>query len=145
MNNTNGWCPADYRAALESWRVSAPANDSDIMPAQRKAKTRHGSAAGKYRAVLTYRDPPSAEPLSSNWRTVPASDNRRPWIHSRNAASRSRQPLTRRSRGWRKSISMSGERPGLPAAGSNTCRVDGSIALSAKMSSGAPIGAARHS
>ncbi|MDI5929606.1 hypothetical protein QBK93_33880 [Rhizobium leguminosarum] len=72
------WLAADYRAALEAWRATAPKTDSEIFGSSRQKAPRHAEKARLYRNILTFRSPPSGEPLESNWRTLPANDNTPP-------------------------------------------------------------------
>ncbi|CDZ60339.1 Hypothetical protein NGAL_HAMBI2605_09590 [Neorhizobium galegae bv. orientalis] len=70
--------PEEHRAAVAAWRVSAPANDSTIFEYPRQSKPRHAKLSDELNALLKWRamsqEPRSA--LQTNWRIVPANDNR---------------------------------------------------------------------
>ncbi|MDF2811124.1 MAG: hypothetical protein K0S56_2155 [Microvirga sp.] len=77
MNLDGATCrsPALHRAIVDSWRLGAPANDSDIIP-------RHRPGVGKPEfepllpAVKTWRELcEPAQPLSTNWLAAAANDN----------------------------------------------------------------------
>lgn len=72
------WLAADYRAALEAWRATAPDTDSEIFGRPRQSAPRHAEKARRYRDMLTFRSPPTGEPIASNWRTLPDNDNAAP-------------------------------------------------------------------
>ncbi|MDF2810514.1 MAG: hypothetical protein K0S56_1545 [Microvirga sp.] len=75
LNGSTCRTPALHRAIVDHWRLSAPANDSDIIP-------RHRPGVGKPEfepllpALKTWRDLcEPAEPLSTNWLAAAANDN----------------------------------------------------------------------
>lgn len=68
----------DHRAAVAAWSASAPANDSEIFTEVRPSSPRHAKLSGDLKALLHWRAM-SREPeasLQTNWRIVPANDNR---------------------------------------------------------------------
>ncbi|WP_411036144.1 hypothetical protein [Shinella sp. BYT-45] len=78
----------EHRAAVEAWRETAPRNDSEIFGRRLKAdKPRHRDLT-ELSALLAMRNRPigvaegvpgePAPTVSSNWRTIPANDNRAP-------------------------------------------------------------------
>ncbi|MBY3515720.1 hypothetical protein ACCS67_15870 [Rhizobium brockwellii] len=78
LTTNPSWLAADYRAALEAWRATAPETDSEIFGRPRQSAPRHAEKARRYRDMLTFRSPPTGEPIASNWRTLPANDNAAP-------------------------------------------------------------------
>lgn len=63
---------------MNAWRAKAPANDSDIISFPRQSTPRHSALSADLGALLKWRDlsRPVREPLQTNWRIVPANDNR---------------------------------------------------------------------
>lgn len=70
--------PTEHREAVSAWRAKAPANDSDILQYPRQATPRHSALSVDLGALLHWRQlsRPAREPLQTNWRIVPANDNR---------------------------------------------------------------------
>ncbi|KQY12614.1 hypothetical protein [Rhizobium sp. Root482] len=66
------------RAAVAAGRMIAPANDSQISTDTKQSKPRHSELSETLGALLTWRAMSRAprEPLQTNWRIVPANDNR---------------------------------------------------------------------
>jgi hypothetical protein len=69
--------PTEYRMRFDEWRKTAPANDSDIIPAMPRysGSSRHHELARALGVLLLWRyisEP--AQPLSTNW-LVPDNDN----------------------------------------------------------------------
>src|ERR1700743_142811 len=68
----------DYRSVLESWRATAPANDSDILlPAAKPTSSpRHAALAAELNVLLQWHALRNPEPQGgTNWSIQPANDN----------------------------------------------------------------------
>ncbi|MEF2549989.1 hypothetical protein VQ042_01240 [Aurantimonas sp. A2-1-M11] len=74
--------------AIQKWSETAPKNDSAILPRAGRSTGRHASIGDQLQALLAWRNRPDgiaedvpaepASPIKTNWRTIPANDNRRP-------------------------------------------------------------------
>ncbi|WP_114835675.1 hypothetical protein U0027_06065 [Agrobacterium tumefaciens] len=82
--------PAQHRAAVEKWRKTAPANDSEIFGKKPKTEAPRHRGLGAMSGLLAFRNRPTgvAEAggvkmkgfgaLATNWSIVPANDNAPP-------------------------------------------------------------------
>lgn len=70
--------PEEHRLAVDAWRAHAPANDSDIIQYPRQSNPRHSALCADLGALLKWRQlsRPKREPLQTNWKIVPANDNK---------------------------------------------------------------------
>nr|WP_314095174.1 hypothetical protein [uncultured Shinella sp.] len=79
---------AEHRAAVDTWRATAPKNDSEIFGRKLKAEKPRHRDLSELSALLAMRNRPAGvaeegqdQPLpvmSSNWRLAPANDNQPP-------------------------------------------------------------------
>lgn len=67
-----------HRAEVAAWRKTAPANDSDIFRYPRQSTPRHFELSTVLAALLKWRaiSRPAPAALRTNWRIIPANDNR---------------------------------------------------------------------
>lgn len=82
--------PAHHRAAVDKWRKTAPANDSDIFGKKPKAEAPRHRGLGAMSGLLAFRNRPVGvgegggakmkgfSALATNWSIVPANDNAPP-------------------------------------------------------------------
>lgn len=80
----------EHRAAVEKWRKTAPANDSDIFGKKPKTDAPRHRGLGAMSGLLAFRDRPTGvaegggakmkgfSALATNWSLVPANDNAPP-------------------------------------------------------------------
>lgn len=82
--------PSEHRAAVDKWRKTAPANDSDIFGKRPKAEAPRHRGLGATSGLLAFRNRPVGvwegvgakmkgfSALATNWSIVPANDNAPP-------------------------------------------------------------------